>query len=59
MLKVIKKHQLVVFAFVVVTCEVTLHTTRDDITVFTGVAILFTELKDVIKLTVFVLHKKF
>ena len=58
MLKVVKKHQLVIFALVVVTCEVTLHTTRDDITVFVRVGIPLTELKEVFKIMIFRLYNK-
>lgn len=44
MLEVIQVHQLVVLASIVVTCEITLHTTHDDITILGRVGIIITQL---------------
>lgn len=44
MLQIIQKHQLVVFALVVVTGEVTLHTILDGVTVLIWVGVVITQL---------------
>ena len=39
MLKVVQEDQLVVFALIIVTCQITLYTTHDDITVLIRIGI--------------------